>query len=305
MVRGIVKSMAVILILGMLLSACGQPAAPSAPAAEAPAAEEAAAAPSGEVSRAETLVYGGDFTDLITLDPAVVYEFGGTLIVGNVYETLVSFNPGDPTLIPVLAESWDVTEEGDNWLLTFNLDSDATFASGNPVTAEDVVFSWNRAIDINLSPAFLLTDVCAMTTESTTAVDAATVELRIPQTVSPQVCLSVLTFTTAAVIEKAALEPNMGEDMGQSWLNDNSAGSGPYILDRWDRSVSVTLNANPNHWAGIQPPMKRIIVQNTPELANLQASIETGDADIVFDLGAEQAAALEATRTSPWSRVFL
>ena len=93
------------------------------------------------------------------------------------------------------------------------------------MTAEDVVFSWNRAIDINLSPAFLLTDVCAMTTESTTAVDAATVELRIPQTVSPQVCLSVLTFTTAAVIEKAALEPNMGEDMGQSWLNDNSAGS--------------------------------------------------------------------------------
>ncbi len=55
----------------------------------------------------------------------------------------------------------------------------------------------------------------------------------------------------------------------------------------------MTLNANLNHWAGIQPPMKRIIVQNTPELANLQASIETGDADIVFDLGAEQAAALE------------
>jgi len=291
---GIVKSVAVILILGLLLSACGQPAAPSAPAAEAPAAAEpAAAAPAGEVSRAETLIYGGDFTDLITLDPAVVYEFGGTLIVGNVYETLVSFNPGDPTLIAVLAESWDVTEEGDNWLLTFNLDPAATFASGNPVTSEDVVFSWNRAIDINLSPAFLLTDVCSMTTESTTAVDDATVELRIPKTVSPQVCLSVLTFTTAAVVEKAALEPNMGDDMGQSWLNDNSAGSGPYILDRWDRSVSVTLNANPNHWAGIQPPMKRVIVQNTPELANLQASIETGDADIVFDLGAEQAAALE------------
>ena len=39
--------------------------------------------------------------------------------------------------------------------------------------------------------------------------------------------------------------------------------------------------------------MKRVIIQNTPELANLQAAIETGDADIAQDLGSEQAAALE------------
>ncbi len=136
--RGIVKSMAVILILGMLLSAVDSPLrlAHLQPKPRLLKRRRRAV----RRSLAETLVYGGDFTDLITLDPAVVYEFGGTLIVGNVYETLVSFNPGDPTLIPVLAESWDVTEEGDNWLLTFNLDSDATFASGNPVTAEDVVF---------------------------------------------------------------------------------------------------------------------------------------------------------------------
>lgn len=289
--RGIVVSLGLVLVLSLLLAACGQTAAPVAPAEVAPAAEAPAA--TGEVSREETLVYAGDFTDLLTLDPAVVYEFGGTLIVGNVYETLVSFNPGDPTLIPMLAESWEVTQEGDNWLLTFKLDPDAKFASGNPVTADDVVFSWNRVLDINLSPAFLLSEVCAMTAESASAPDASTVELRIPGAVSPQVCLAVLTFTTAAVVEKAAVEPNMGSDMGQSWLNDNSAGSGPYVLSRWDRSVSVTLDADPDYWGGMLPAMKRVIVQNMPELANMQAAIETGDADIVFDLGAEQVAALE------------
>jgi peptide/nickel transport system substrate-binding protein len=103
----------------------------------------------------------------------------------------------------------------------------------------------------------------------------------------------VLTFTTAAVVEQAVVEPNMGDDMGESWLNDNSAGSGPYVLNAWDRSVSVTLDANPNYWGGTVPAMKRVIIQNTPELANLQAAIETGDADIAQDLGAEQAAALE------------
>ena len=147
-------------------------------------------------------------------------------------------------------------------------------------------------MDINQSPAFLLTDVCAMTAENITAVDANTLELKIPKTVSPQVCLAVLTFSTAAVVEKAAVEPNMGDDMGQAWLNDNSAGSGPYMLNRWDRSASVTMDANPNYWRDA-PAIKRVIIQNTPEMANLQAAIETGDADIVQDLASEAAAALE------------
>lgn len=292
------KGLGIVMILALALTACAAPAAPSAPAGDAPADEAAAeeAAPSGEVSRDETLVYAVDMTDLITLDPGVAYEFGGIQVIGNVYETLVSFEPGGSgELVPVLAESWDVAEDGDMWTLTFNIHPDATFASGNPVTAEDFAFSWTRAIDINKSPAFLLTDVCAMTAENITAVDEKTLELKIPSTVSPQVCLSVLTFSTAAVVEKALVEPNMGSDMGESWLNDNSAGSGPYIMSRWDRSVGVTLDANPNYWGGETPAMKRVIMQNTPELANLQAAIETGEADVVQDLGSEQVAALEGS----------
>ncbi len=291
-------------VLSLLLSACAAPAAaPSAaPAAEAPAAtEEAAAQPAGdqaaaggEVSREDTLIYAADQTDIITLDPAVAYEFGGLLPVGNMYETLVSFNPGEAgKLVPTLAESWDVADNGDTWKLTFKLNPNAKFASGNPVTADDFVFSWGRAIDINKSPAFLLIDVCGITKENVTAVDAGTLEVLLPKTVSPQVCLAVLTFSTAAVVEKAAVEPNLGSDMGETWLNDNSAGSGPYVLNAWDRSVNVTLDANANYWGGTPPAIKRVIIQNTPELANLQAAIETGDADIAQDLGADQAAALE------------
>ena len=298
-----VRWLGLFVVLSLLLSACAAPApAPSAaPAAEAPAATEAATAQpageqaaGGEVSREDTLIFAADLTDIITLDPAVVYEFSGTELAGNMYETLVSFNPGEPgKLVPVLAQSWDVADDGDMWKLTFNINPSAKFASGNPVTAADVVFSWGRAIDINKSPAFLLTDVCQITKENITAVDAATLEVKLPKTVSPQVCLSVLTFTTASVVEQAAVEPNMGSDMGESWLNDHSAGSGPYVLNAWDRSVGVTVDANTNYWGGTAPAMKRVIFQNTPELANLQAAIETGDADIAQDLGSEQAAALE------------
>ena len=282
---------ALLVLVAMLVSACGAPAAPSAPAA---GGEQAAAPAAGdEITRANTLIYALDHTDLITLDPAVAYEFGGILPVGNMYETLVSFNPGETDLVSVLAESWNVADDGDMWALTFKLNPNATFASGNPVTADDVIFSWGRAIDINLSPAFLLIDVCQMTKENISAVDAGTVELKLPKTVSPNVCLSVLTFTVAAVVEKAAVEPNMGSDMGQSWLNDHSAGSGPYVLNAWERSSTVTLDANSNWWGGDAPAMKRVILQNMPESANRQAAIETGDADIIQDVGPEQAAALE------------
>jgi peptide/nickel transport system substrate-binding protein len=276
------------IVIALLVSACA-PAAPGAPSAP-----EQAGAPAGEaVTRANTLIFAADMTDIITLDPAVAYEFGGILPVGNMYETLLSFSPGETELQPVLAESWEVSQDGDMWKLTFKLDPNAKFASGNPVTADDVVFSWSRAIDINKSPAFLLTDVCQMTKENIRAVDASTVELKIPGEASPSVCLSVLTFTVAAVVEKAAVEPNMGDDMGESWLNDHSAGSGPYVLDRWERNVSVTLNANPNYWGGTAPAMKRVILQNMPEPVNRQAAIETGDADIIQDVGPEQVAALE------------
>lgn len=178
------------------------------------------------------------------------------------------------------------------WTLTFKLNPKATFASGKPVTAEDVVYSWGRAIDLNKSPAFLLIDVGQVTKDNLKAVDPQTFEVKLPKAVSPQVFLSVISFTVAAVVEKAVVEANLGDDMGSTWLNDHSAGSGPYVLDKWERSVSVTLKANENYW-GTPPIMKQVIMQNTSELANLQAAIETGDADIVQDLGAEQVATLK------------
>lgn len=283
--------LALLIITSLVMSACAAPVAPAAaPAAEATQPAEAAAA--GEVTRAETLVFASNLTDIITLDPAVAYEFSGIQAEGSIYETLVSFIPGKDGVQPLLAESWDVQDSGDLWTLTFKLNPNAKFASGNPVTAEDVVWSWSRALDINGSPAFLLIDVAKVTKENLKAVDAQTFEVKFSKEVSPQVFLAVISFTVAAAVEKAAVEPNMGSDFGQSWLNDNSAGSGPYVLTKWDREVSVTLDANPNYW-GEAPRMKRVIMQYVLEAANRQSALETGDADIVQELGPEQKAALE------------
>ena len=281
------------LLLIALVAACAVPAAPAPTGSEGTAAEDTTAESStGEVSRAETLIFASDLTDIITLDPAVAYEFSGIQAEGSIYETLTTFTAGQEGVQPLLAESWEITEEGDMHVLTFKLNANATFASGNPVTAQDVVYSWGRAMDINKSPAFLLIDVGQVTKENMSAPDAQTFVVKIPNTVSPQVFLSIITFTVAGVVEQAVVEANAGDDMGSAWLNDNSAGSGPYVLGSWEREVQVVLNANPNYW-GEAPMMKRVIMTNVTEAANRQAAIETGDADIVQDLAPEQKAALE------------
>jgi peptide/nickel transport system substrate-binding protein len=313
-----------LVLLSVLLAACGGGGAPAAPAATtAPAAEataapaataataaeataapaptaapEATAAPAAQptaaladVSREDTLIFAADLTDQISMDPAVAYEFGGIQVVGSVYEPLVTILPGDPAVKPLLAKSWDIKEGADGWTITFKLDEKAKFASGAPVTADDVVYSWGRIVDLNKSPAFLFTDFGA-TKEAFKAVDPQTVELKLPKTTSPQVFLTVVANSVAAVVEKKIVEANAGSDFGSTWLNDHSAGSGPYVLSSWERNTQNVLDANPNYWR-TPPPIKRVILRNIPEQANLQSAIETGDADIVQDLGLEQAKALD------------
>jgi peptide/nickel transport system substrate-binding protein len=299
------RAVALLATLCVLLAACGgaapaaQPtAAPAAeaptaaPAAEAPTAAPAAEAPAAEVSPQETLIFAADLSDQISMDPAVAYEFGGIQVVGSIYQTLVTLVPGDPKIQPLLAKTWDIKEGSDTWTLTFKLDEKATFAGGAPVTAQDVAYSWNRVFDLNKSPAFLLSDVAGITKESYKAVDAQTFEVTLPKTSSPQVFLSVLSFSVAAVVEQKTVEANAGSDFGSTWLNDHSAGSGPYVLSSWERNSQNVLDINPNYW-GQAPAIKRVIMRNIGEQANLQSAIETGDADIVQDLGPEQVKALE------------
>ncbi len=313
----LVRTLALLGVLGALLAACGGTApapsggaaATSAPAAQvtsAPAAQpttapaeqataapaaQATTAPEANVSPKETLIFAADLTDQLSMDPAVAYEFSGIQVVGNVYQQLVTTLPGDPTIKPLLAKSWDVKEGADGSTITFKLDEKAKFASGAPVTADDVVYSWGRIIDLNKSPAFLFTDF-GVKKDSFKAIDPQTVELKLPKTTSPQVFLTVVANSVASVVEKKVVEANAGSDFGSTWLNDHSAGSGPYVLTRWERNTQNVLDVNPNYW-GTPPALKRVIMRNVSEQANLQSAIETGDADIVQDLGIEQAKALE------------
>jgi peptide/nickel transport system substrate-binding protein len=238
--------------------------------------------------RTTTLVMGGDFSDLITLDPGQSYEFSGTLVLDNIYERLVRFEGTDLSEVkPGLAESWTVTPEGDGNKITFVL-RDATFSSGNPVTAADVVYSIERVIKnaeagvISMPSSFLITDVAKLAVGSVVAVDDKTVDMILPADVNPNIVLNLLTFNIGGIVDsKVLMENEVDGDFGNAYLQDNSAGSGPYMLERWDRDAQVILVANPNNTA--PKSIERVLLRYMKESSVQQAAVQSGEIDVSYD----------------------
>jgi len=274
----------VLLVAGACAPATTPATTPGTSVAPSPAAGGAAS----------TLVYYADVSDLISLDPAVAYEFSGVLLVHNAYETLVRFEGADLSNIkPSLAQSWDIKDAGANWDLTFKLKSGGKFASGNAITADDVVYSFQRVIKLNKSPAFLFNDIAQVKVEGVKATDPNTVVISMPKTASPQGFLSILTFTVGGVVDsKEVKAKESGGDLGSGYLLDHSSGSGPYLIDHWTKNSEVQLKANPNY-GGPKPPLAGVLVKHVPEPTNQQFALEKGDADVARNLSPQQIAALQ------------
>ena len=162
-------------IAGMILSACAAPtptAAPAAPATQppaAPATQPPAAqpttpppAPEAPTSKAPTTFIEMTFGDPETLDPAVDYETAGSSVLLNIYEGLVTFDGADPLkFVPQLAEAIPDPEPTDDGGVqyTWTILDGVTFHNGDPLTAEDVAFSFWRSMlvgDNAVAPSFLV-----------------------------------------------------------------------------------------------------------------------------------------------------
>ena len=104
----------------------------------------------------DTLVVAWAIDDIITMDPGESFEISAGEVMGNSYDRLLRFDVNDPSkLIGDVAKSWSVSKDGKTY--TFEIKPGLKFASGNPLTAEDVAFSLQRAVLLDKSPAFILT----------------------------------------------------------------------------------------------------------------------------------------------------
>ena len=104
----------------------------------------------------DTFVMAKEISDIITLDPAEVFELSGGEIIANLYDRIMMFEPENLTeLVGGVAESWDISDDGKT--ITFKIRPGLKFHSGNPVTPEDVAWSLQRVVKLNKTPAFIVT----------------------------------------------------------------------------------------------------------------------------------------------------
>ncbi len=242
-----------------------------------------------------TFVMAKDIADIITMDPAEVFELTTGEIIANIYDRIMMFEPEDlQTLVGGVAESWEVSNGGKT--ITFKIRPGLKFHSGNPVRAEDVAWSLQRVVKLNKTPAFIITQFgwTADNVDSLVkATDDLTLSVSITEDFSPGLVLNALSAGVASVVDKELVMSHEKDgDLGYDWLKSNSAGSGAFSLKTWKANEIVTLEANPGYRHGA-PGMKRVILRHVAEPSSQRLLLEKADIDMARNLTPDQVKGIE------------
>lgn len=242
----------------------------------------------------DQLIVAFTMTNVLSMDPAAITGGEAVQILNNLYDALVELDPKTGALSPRLATSWKVSD--DNMSVTFTLRPGATFASGNPITAQDVKFSYDRLMTLGQAQSSNLASR-GFTAEAIdtqfVVVDDMTFQLNLPQADDPKLILMYLSQAgVGSILDSKLVQDNAGDDMGQQFLTNNSAGSGAFTLGQWRANEYVILTRNDAFW-GDAPAMKRVLMRHLPESQSQRLGLAQGDLDVGFSLAAPDLRALE------------
>ena len=246
----------------------------------------------GAQGRRNALLIGLDIGDSITFDTARLAQYSPPMTLKAVYDTLVTMTPGDYiNLKPNLATSWEYRPDGK--AVRFKLRQGAKFASGNPVTAEDVKWSIERVINLKDQPSQYIAHV-----EKVDIVSPDTIDVVLKDPTQP--ILTILAAPSFSILDSKLLAAQgatagadaKDADKATAWLNGNSAGSGPYSLTAWERNQQIQLVRNANY-RGEKPGYERVVIRHMSESAAQLLALKRGDIDIAFNLIPEQIATLK------------
>jgi peptide/nickel transport system substrate-binding protein len=238
-----------------------------------------------------TLVLGIDISDSITFDPAREAQYTAPLTVRAAYESLVTMSPGNYLQVqPALAKSWERTPDGKGW--RFHL-TEAKFNSGQPVTADDAKWTFDRLINLKDQPSQYVTNVA-----SVNVVDPQTLDLILVDPTQP--ILAILSGPNFGVMERKVVEAQGGTaaadanttDKATQWLNQHSAGAGPFTMVGWTRNAQILLTRNEHYFRG-PVQFEHVIIRHMGDSATQLLAVRRGDVGVAFNLIPEQITTLK------------
>lgn len=235
------------------------------------------------------------------LDPALLYTVDGACLAVNSFAGLYT-HAADGTLQPELATGYTVSDDGLTY--TFTLREGLTWSDGEPLTAEDFVYSWQRAAD----PAngavysYLYSIIAGYGTDAGLAVSASedglsfTVELVAP---CPYM-LDLAAFPAFYPVPQHCVEAAEGYLNEDGSLLDPGAWateagfvtSGAYTLESWTHDESMVYVKNPNYWNAQSVTMERLEFMLSADDATIYAAYRAGDLDFIDTVPADEMPAL-------------
>jgi oligopeptide transport system substrate-binding protein len=223
-----------------------------------------------------------------TLDPALATGIEDLRVIGNIFEGLARTDPVTARPVPGLAEGWDISSNG--CVYTFHLRTNLWWSPGQPITADDVVYSWRHVLDPQTASSYAGQLYYVKNAEdynegkikdpskvAVHALDARTVQVELNQPTA--FFLDLCSFQTLAVVP-----PQIIEKYGEGWMRARPLPtSGAYLLDYWKLNDRIRLRKNPYYWdaAHTRSDVVDFLSISAPNTAmNLY---ETGAADVIWD----------------------
>ena len=200
-----------------------------------------------------------------TLDPAQNSVNESIWLDQNIYSRLLQPNSTGTGLLPDLATSWDISKNGLTY--TFHLRTDADFSNGTPVTAQDAVYSIDRARNLSGGWGFLLTAV-----KKVSAPDTHTVVIKLSQPHAP--LLADLAMYAYSVIPESLVK-----SQGKAFFQ-HPIGSGPFMVTSYNPDSEVDLARNP-HFYGTMPKITKVKVLIVPDDNTRVLMLESKKVDII------------------------
>lgn len=231
-------------------------------------------------------VYGGTLnvatqTDVPSLDPAVGVDTESIQFVDNIFAQLVTYSPTSLQIVPDLASSWSYNAAKTQ--LTLHL-RNAKFSNGDPVTAQDVRFTFMRVLNpktgASLANPFL--DIVGATQYNAkkssdvpglVVLDAHTIQINL---VKPEpYFLYALASGTGSIMDPKVVAQYPTD------ISAHPVGAGPYMLQSWKPGQELVLVKNPYYWKKGYPYISRIVLKIGMSPSSQFLAFQNGQLDLI------------------------
>jgi len=247
----------------------------------------------GGFAQERALVIARDM-DINSLDPARSWCDTCQIYNSSVYEQLVTLDKNNQ-VVPLLAERWEVNDAQTRF--TFHLNPQAKFADGTPVQAADVKWSFERHKHILGSSAFLVEPITAIHTPDphTVVIEVASPNSEFLNQVAASY-LAIINSKLASAHGALATPGAATRDTSEDWFLRNSAGSGPFVLERYEPNAELRLKRNDNYWRTGVSVVPAVIFRQVKDAVAQAQMLQSGAADIAMQVDPETAKTLRSSR---------